>query len=343
MTASHTGPGLEVEKVDFVLDLLQRERRELSQTLWQKFLYGLQAVSTLGFVLALGVMLLSMLLANSTNIWGDIRDWSAKAFAGLALASLVLLLANLVVMRRYHDRFRLLKRFGLKGVVDSSWSTEPTGVTMGGFWASIGFLLGTIWSLVGALAFVGVLFIPGSAEEKFSSAFFVFLLTAPGVLLVAFYILRRAHRRNARLTDLNLFGNLLEKRRAAAEEASSDAIEWSPRLRRQLEEIERARIRRQRSKAIQESFTTRPSDSYGVIRSTKSLMAASQLPTSAVVGSETLIQQLAKEPRPAGAEQDGELWKLADSELGIEIHYEINDDDRLVKIRDVVGTTPSAG
>lgn len=297
----------------------------------------------MGFMLALGVMLPSMFLANSTNIWGDIRKWSAIAFVGLALASLVLLLANLAVMRRYHDRFRLLKRFGLKGVVDSSWKTAPTGMTMGGFWTSLGFALGAIWSLVGTVAFVGVLFLGLTLEEKFTFAFYVFLFTTPGVLLVAFYILRRAHRRNTRLTDLNLFGKLLEKRRAAAEEGSSDAIEWSPRLRRQLEQIERARIRRQRSDAIQESFATKSSVSYGVVRSTKSLLAALQLSGDAAAGSETLIQQLAADPRPECAEQDGELWKLADSKLGVEVHYEINDADRFVRVRNVVGPDTLAG
>ncbi|MCP4203908.1 MAG: hypothetical protein GY769_18480 [bacterium] len=343
MTASDRGPELEVEKVDYVLDLLRQEQSELRQTRWQRLLYGLQAVSTFGFVLALVVLLGAMWLGGGTEIGEEIGAWAAVAFAGFTLAALLLLLVNLLVMRRYRDRLRLLRRFGLKGVVDSSWRTAPTGIALGSVWSSIGFLLGAIWILVGAAAVVGGLLIPGTAEDKFGTVFKVFLGTAPGMLLVAFYMLRRAHKRNARLTDLNLFGNLLKQRKAAAQEASHDAIEWSPGLRRQLEQIERGRIRRQRSEAIQESFTARPSDSYGVIRSSKSLLAATQLPSEAVIDSETLIQQLAKEPRPEDAEQDGELWKLADLEAGIEVHYEINDDDRFVKVRDVVDTTPSDG
>lgn len=325
-------PQLGVGEVERLLEFLRSQRDELRQTWLQRALFRLQAVSTFGYALALVVMGLAAVFE-----WDAAGMWATGVFVVLLLLSALLVIVNLVLMRRFGQRMRLIQHLGLRALVDSSWRAAKGRRGTRSFWSSLGFILGVLW--VGATAFLLLLPYVGEGWGHMEAALLALLVSTPGVLLIAFYLMRRVHRRNALLSDVNLLGNLLHEKKEEAVAADRDAIDFSPGWRRSIQEIERRRIERDRAEAIRQSYVEGPSEQFRVSRSTKSLLAAAELPAAAVAASERLIARLGGDPRPEGARQDGTLWQVRDPETGVEVVYGVDDERKLIKVRDVVASS----
>lgn len=335
------GSKLAVEQVDLILDLLRRETEKLSLTSGQRISYGLQAASTLGYVLAGLLFGLVWALTDLDGGWSRVGMWALVAFVFFTLSSLVLLVVNLIQMRRFRERIRLLKRFQLREVLEAPWRAGSLQTSAGDFWSSLGCLIGGLWSLAAIVAVptITVSSIIYFHNSTWTNLVTTLLLATPGLLLVAFYLFRRARQRQLLLTDVDLLGKLLTRQRTEALEANSEEIELSPGARRKVVQFERERIQREREEAIRHSLNTRPDDSYSVLSSAHSLMAASKLRPDLLLAAQSLLLQLSDQPRPKLAEPgENNLWKLISHDDGVEIDYEIDEQRRIVRIHDIRAT-----
>lgn len=339
---------LSVSQVDVVLELLRNQRKALGETRPQHIVFAIYRLTTIGTLAAFALLIAQYVRYRVgggsplalDEIWRASPRWSLGIYLVLIAASVVSLVVMVVQKRQYRSGLQLLEQFGLKRALDEPWHRRATEASVANFASAMGCLLGGLIGMVPILALPALVLINRFRAVPWNMAdlsLTTILIATPGILLISLHFMRRARMRQALMVDLGELEKLVRSKKEDADEPD-DRIELDPTLHRRLSKFEREQIRRQRSAAIDASLRSERTRelSYAILKSSTSLEQASELSISGQLSTESVLAGLSRDPRPAGAEElsDG-LWRLR--QKGVEIHYDVNDENRQVRVHRVEG------
>lgn len=326
---------LDAAQFDQALAILRKEQQANMPSRWQKISFTLLNVAVYGFAIVLLAHTVLELLPFR-GLLEEVIHLLAYPWAILVLLSPILFVFNLPLGLKLWRQGKLVRRLGLSQALNAPWRAERRKGRFRNVLTLIVGYLGGLFILGGVI--VGV-FLPAVFPMDWSDPedVLVFLLVSsvPIMVGVVFIVTHFIRRGKERLDVVARLQSSLAGYKADAEGLEDIRIELAATHYKQIAQIERAQILRDRAESIR-VYGSKGSDvsGYGVQKSRTVREALAQLDPTARLRVEDQIDQLAMEPRPPGVTEDANTGnlRLRVTETPVEIFFTIDEDKRRIKM-----------
>lgn len=332
MKIKNTTCKLDTNKIEQSLAILQKEQQVNMISRWQKISYILFNLSIYVFVISFILMTVLSIYykGKPAGIWLTVMYSLAALFFISAVLIPILFFLNIPLIRKIWHQIKLVRRLGLYEVFKVPWQAEKRKKR---FLNILTLIIACLGLLIILYVMIYILRIIEIAMHRNGHLYLItfLILIIIGMAFITLHFMRRNKRRlevTARLQSY--FVNYMDE----AREDEDQQIDIPTEDYRQIAQIERAQINRDRFESIITSTDESDFSLYSVQKSRSAREVKSQLDPDIKLKIDAELEDLAMEPRPPEAKEDpkDEIWQLRLKEAPVEISYTIDEDNRIIKI-----------